>query len=85
MNKKVSATLSVAALYNLLNKKVEVTFKDDSRTSGELTDIGSFELEVNDGTSKHCDFPSWIELDGESTYRWRIENVQSIKPYAPRK
>lgn len=81
MKDKVSATLGIAALYNLVGKSIKVEFKDDAFATGTLSLIGTFDLSITDGSVKDCTIPSWIELDGEPTYRWRLENLKSIQPH----
>lgn len=80
---KVKATLSVAALYNLLGKKVKLTFMDDGFTTGTLTNIGSYGIRIFDGKLTHGEIPKTIELDNEEHYTWELSGVKEIQPYAP--
>ncbi len=83
MEDKIRATLSVAALYNLLNKDVKVTFLDDGTIVGRLTNISSYGISVFDGKLMHGAIPKTIELDNEDQYTWELSGVKEIEPYAP--
>jgi len=79
----VGPVLTATMILKLLNKDVEIEFKDGSFRVGLLTNVESFDIGITSPLGYVTgSLLKSIELDHESLFTWDLSQIKGVKLYA---
>lgn len=73
---KIKAAVAMEKLIALVGRQVKITMRDGSEPAGEMTDVKTIGLTINDGEGDEVMWPHAVELD--SSFMLPLSSIARI-------